>query len=548
MPLKHREPAMKRREFLKSMTALAAGTAVSAPAVWSPAKAQARRETLLFVTESGPNNFDIHGVGTNRPGYEVSWNCYDRLMSHGKKTLPDGTESYDRDTFTPELAESWTASDMSITFKLRKNATFHDKTPITAKDVKWSFDRAVTVGGFPTFQMKAGSLEDPKQFVAVDDHTFRVDFIRKDKLTMPDLAVIVPAVYNSRLVQKHANAKDPWGLEYTKTNIAGGGAYKVTRHQAGSEVVYERNEDWKSGEKPQVRRVVWRMVPSAGNRRALIERGDADISFDLPNKDFAELKQAGKINVASTPIGNGIWYLGLNCQNPPFNNVKVRQAVAYAIPYQKIMDAVMFGLAKPMYGAEGNTAVNLAWPQAHGYNVDIAKAKQLLAEAGYPNGFETTLSFDLGFGVISEPLCILMQESLNQIGIKAQINKIPGANWRNELLKKSLPMIVNFFSGWLDYPEYFFFWCYHGQNAVFNTMSYQNAQMDAFIDASRTAAANNDAAGYDTNVKGFINQAFVEVPRIPLFQPYLNVAMQKNITGYRYWFHRQLDYRSLNKA
>jgi hypothetical protein len=81
------EAPMKRRDFLKSMTAVAAGGMVSAPAVWSPAKAQSRQETLLFLTESGPNGFDIHGVGTNRPGYEVSWNCYDRLMSHGVKTL-----------------------------------------------------------------------------------------------------------------------------------------------------------------------------------------------------------------------------------------------------------------------------------------------------------------------------------------------------------------------------------------------------------------------------------------------------------------------------
>ena len=171
-----------------------------------------------------------------------------------------------------------------------------------------------------------------------------------------------------------------------------------------------------------------------------------------------------------------------------------------------------------------------------------------MAEAGFPNGLETTLSFDLGFAVISEPLCVLVQESLNRIGIKVTINKIPGANWRNELLKKELPMIVNFFSGWLDYPEYFFFWCYHGQNAVFNTMSYQDKAMDTYIDAARTAAANNDLVAYDKNVKGFVNKAFEEVPRIPLFQPYLNVAMQKNISGYRYWFHRQLDYRSLVKG
>lgn len=539
---------MNRREFLKSTTAIAATTAVSAPAIFSPAKAQSRQETLLFVREEAPNNFDIHGVGTNRPGYEVAWNCYDRLMSHGVKKLADGSESYDRDSFTPELAEEWVKGDMSITFKLRKNATFHDGTPITAKDVKWSFDRAVTVGGFPTFQMKAGSLEKPEQFVAVDDHTFRVDFIRKDHLTIPDLAVIVPAVYHSELIKKHATEKDPWGLEYTKTNIAGGGAYRVSRWQAGSEVVYERFDNWKSGKLPAIKRIVWRVVPSAGNRRALIERGDADLSFDMPNKDYAELKQAGKLKLVSNPVSNALWYLGMNVKKAPFDNVKVRQAVAYAIPYQKIVDAVMFGVANPMFGAKSNTANGLAWPQPHGYATDIAKAKALLAEAGHANGFETTLSFNLGEAVVSEPLCILVQESLAQIGIKASINKIPGANWRSEMLKKELPMMVNVFGGWLDYPEYFFFWCYHGQNAVFNTMSYQDKAMDAFIDGARKAAAEGDKAAYEQNVKGFVDKAFVEVPRIPLFQPYLNVAMQKNISGYRYWFHRQLDYRSLSKA
>jgi peptide/nickel transport system substrate-binding protein len=540
---------MNRREFLKtaSVTAIAAGAGITAPAMFTSARAQSRQDTILVVTESGPNNFDIHGVGTNRPGYEVSWNCYDRLISHGVKTLDNGIESYDRDVFTPELAEEWDVTDNAATFKLRRDATFHDGTPITASDVKWSFDRAVTVGGFPTFQMKAGSLESPEQFVVVDDHTFRVDFIRKDRLTMADLAVIVPAVYNAGLVKKNATAQDPWGLEYTKTNIAGGGAYKVARWQPGQEIVYERNDDWKNGPLPQARRIIWRMVPSAGNRRALIERGDADISFDLPNKDFSELAAAGKVKVASTPIGNGIQYIGMNVTKAPFDNVKVRQAVAYAIPYQKIMDAVMFGLARPLHGGP-MTASAAEWPSVHPYDTDVAKARALLAEASYPQGFQTTLSFDLGFAAINEPLSILVQESLKEIGIDVSIEKIPGANWRAELLKKEMPLITNFFSGWLDYPEYFFFWCYHGQNAVFNTMSYQNVAMDDLITAARTAAAEGRTADYKADVKAFIDLAFEDVPRIPLFQPYLSVAMQPNIEGYRYWFHRQLDYRSLVKA
>jgi peptide/nickel transport system substrate-binding protein len=539
---------MKRRDFLKSVSALAASTAVTTPAVFSSAKAQSRQETLLIVSESGPNNLDIHGVGTNVPGYEVSWNCYDRLISHEMKTGPNGQPYYDKNKFKPELAEDMNIGNMSVTFKLKKKATFQDGAPVTAKDVKWSLDRAVSVGGFPTFQMGAGSLTKPEQFVVVDDNTFRVDFARKDRLTVPDLAVIVPCIVNSELVKKHATEKDPWGMEFTKQNTAGSGAYRVASWVAGTEVVLERNDAWMGGPLPKTKKIIWRMVPSAGNRRALLERGDADISYDLPNKDFVELKQDGKLAIVSTPYSNGIQYIGMNVKSPPFDNLKVRQAVAYAIPYQKIMDAVLFGLAKPMYGATADAPTQVAWPQPHKYNTDIAKAKALMAEAGFPNGFDTTLSFDLGFAGVNEPLCVLTQESLAQIGIRTTINKVPGANWRTELNKKTLPLYTNVFSGWLDYPEYFYIWCYHGKNSIFNTMSYQSRTMDGFIDGAVTAAATGDKATYDTDVKGFVDTAYADMPRVPLYQPYVNVAMQKNVSGYAYWFHRRLDYRTLVKG
>src|SRR5918912_4428615 len=132
------------------------------------------------------------------------------------KSGPGGVPYYDRDKFKGELADDMKIDDMSVTFKLKKKAKFHDGTPVSAKDVKWSLDRAVSVGGFPTFQMRAGSLERPEQFVVVDDRTVRVDFLRKDRLTIPDLAVIVPCVINSELVKKDATPADPWGLEYTK--------------------------------------------------------------------------------------------------------------------------------------------------------------------------------------------------------------------------------------------------------------------------------------------------------------------------------------------
>ncbi len=217
---------MKRREFLQ-YTAATAGSMMLPLEVL--AQTDRRKELLLVANETGPNSLDIHTVGANRPAYGVSWICYDRLMTFGTKKLPNGQMMYDYTKLEPELAESWqVAKDgMSVTFKLRKNAKFHDGTPVTAKDVKWSFDRMVSVGGFPTFQMAAGSIEKPEQFVVVDDHTFRVNFIRKDKLSMMDLAVPVPCVFNAELVKKHVTEKDPWGLDWTKNNTAGGGAYKL---------------------------------------------------------------------------------------------------------------------------------------------------------------------------------------------------------------------------------------------------------------------------------------------------------------------------------
>ena len=95
---------MKRRDFLKSVTGVAAGAMVPAPAIWSAAKADARSGTLLIASEGGPNNLDIHGIGTNVPGYEVSWNCYDRLISHEMKSGPGGVPYYDRDKFKGEFA------------------------------------------------------------------------------------------------------------------------------------------------------------------------------------------------------------------------------------------------------------------------------------------------------------------------------------------------------------------------------------------------------------------------------------------------------------
>jgi peptide/nickel transport system substrate-binding protein len=179
-----------------------------------------------------------------------------------------------------------------------------------------------------------------------------VKFLRRDKLTMNDLAVVVPCVFNSELVKKNATAQDPWGLAWTRNNTAGGGAYKVEAFRPGQEIVYVRYDDWKSGPLPKLRRVIQRDVPNAGNRRALLLKGDIDITYDLPPKDFSELARDGAASRSrAMPIENAMFYLGLNVTKPPFNNPKVRQAVAYALPYERMYDNALYGRGIKLYGA-----------------------------------------------------------------------------------------------------------------------------------------------------------------------------------------------------
>ncbi len=511
------------------------------------AAASERDETLIIVTEEGPSTLDIDAATANVETHGVSWNTYDRLITHAKIKLPDGTWSYDYTKFEPELAESWELAPdgKSVTFHLRKDAKFHDGTPVTAKDVKWSFDRAVAVGGFPAIQMGASEMKSADQFVVVDDHTIRVDFPRPNKLILPNLAVPIAKVVNSELAKKHATDKDPWAVEWVGKHDAGSGAYMVDSWTPGSEIVFKRFDDWKSGPLPYFKKVISRQIASAGTRRALLEKGDADLSFNLPPKDFAELSKEGKLTVIGTPVDAELLYIDMLTTKPPFDNPKVRQAVAYAIPYADILHTALFDRGRGMFGGPGDPTTT-DWPQPSPYKTDLDKAKALLADAGYPNGFKTTLSYDLSTAATREPIALLVQDSLRKIGIEVAIEKVPGADWYTRLNKKDMPMLIMSFKAWLNYPDYYFYWTYDGiNNSVFDDMNYVNPAMDKEIEAARF---ESDKARYDDEVKSFIKIAFDDVPRIPLVQDFRDVAMQKSVKNYTYWFHLVLDFRQLTRG
>lgn len=536
---------MHRRDFIAGSGA-ALFSAELLPFLKSPgALAQGAGDTLVVAIGNSINSLDLHRAGTNRPSYQVTINLYDRLLTFGTKTNAEGAIVYDYTQLKGELAENWeVASDgASITFKLKPNAKFWDGTPVTAADVKWSFDRAVSLGGFPTTQMKAGGLEKPEQFEAVDDLTFRIKLTRKSKLTLPDLAVPVPFIMSSAVGKARATATDPWATEHFHRNPMGSGAFKLERWDPGQQIVYARNDAWVGGAAPAYKRVIVREIPAQATRRALIERGDIHLAFEVPAKDAKEMKEKATAVVVGAPIDNCLHTLCPNLAFEPFKDKRVRQAIAYAIPYEQIFEQAAYGRGEKMWGAAAATPGDIAWPQPFPYKTDYDKAKALMAETPFKDGFEVPLSFDLGTAQWAEPAALLVQEGLGKIGIKTTIDRIPGANWRTvALVEKKLPLHIENFGGWLNTPCYYFFWAY-AKGALFNSSNYDDAEMQTLIGETIDMAMSDPA--YAPKVKRMIAKAFDEVPRIPMWQPYLDSALRKGVGGYASWFHRQPDVRSM---
>lgn len=536
---------MKRRDFVRaSLTAIPASYLAMKGIGPGSALAQSREETLRVLAEGVPNTFDPSGAGANRDANGFAWNVYDRLVRFSRFETGTGAYHYDYYNLEGELAESWEYSEdgKSLTFHLKKNAVFHDGSPVTAEDVKWSLDRVVSMPGSKR-QMSTGSMTSPEQFVVLDEHTVRIDFEQRDRFTLPNLAIIFPAIYNSTVAKQHATADDPWAAEWLKENTAGSGAYTVESFTPGQQIAYARFDDWKGGELPFFKRVVHQLVPTASSRVVALERGDTDIALAIPPQEMASLEEKEGVKVVSVPMRNAFQLIGMNNQLAPFDNVNVRLAVAHALPYEDMFQGVLYGRGRPLHGGTDWTPKTTEWPAPQPYSTDYDKAKEYLAKAGMPDGFETTFSFNIAEEAIAEPISILIQESLARVGIRVEINKVPNAQMGTLLTEKKLPFYFEQSAAWLNDPDYFFRIFYAG-DWRWNYGSFQNDEMTELLEKARF---ESDQEKYDAMVKRMIEIVYANAPIVLLWQPSLDVPMREEIEGYTYFFHRQVDYRLLER-
>ena len=522
--------------------ALLAGTVLC-----HPAHAQSRAETLRQVTGNAVNTLDPTLPGSTREAFGISMNVYDRLVTFERKPNGQGF-IFDFDHMRGELAQSFEISPdgLTLTFHIRPDATWQDGTPVTADDVKWSLDRAVSAKSLGPPQLQTGSLTEANQFTVADAHTVVAKLPKPDRLATPNLATVYAIMINSKVAKEHATADDPWAQAWLKEHTAAGGAYIVDTFRPGEQVVLRRNDAWKNGKDgklPFFRRVICQTVPEAATRANLLTRGDADISIDLQASDVQDMEKGGKLKVVSTPQFNAFTMVAMNMRQKPFDNLRVRQAVVAALPYEDMFKASLFGRGTRLYGADWTTPPTGTFPQALPQHTDLARAKQLLTEAGFPDGFDTTFSYAVSQAQVNDPMGALLKESLGRVGIRVDIQKLPDAQMSTAVSEKKFAMTTDTSIAWLPSTDYFFRNFFTGEQR-WNYASFSDKR---FEEVAQTARFELDPARYEAEAKELITIFDAQVPEAMLWQPAQDAVMVPGIQGYTYWYHRQVDYRDLSR-
>ena len=288
---------------------------------------------------------------------------------------------------------------------------------------------------------------------------------------------------------------------------------------------------------------MFRNVAAAGTRRALVEKGDADVSPDLPPREIADISAGKKFKVETAPMANTLKYLSLSTVTKPFDDVRVRQAVALRDPLSE-GDRQRGVRARPAHvRGSGSAPADASWPQPFPYAYDPDKAKALLRDAGLSTRASNQAVLRRASGDDGRARRARHPGRARQArdqDFDREAPGLPGTAEPEELAHGDRPVRCL-----VRRSGFFFRWIWHGQNTVWNLASYKNPEMDRLLDAARQ---ERDGAAYTALVKQFVKLAMTDVPVIPLYQPMLEVVAQPDIKGYAYMFHRQVDATTLYRG
>ncbi len=351
--------------------------------------------------------------------------CYEVLPAVTLNALYDnlvGFKNVDEAlVIQPELAESWDISEdgMTYTFKLKDEAVFADGTEVLAEDVVWSYKRYLQLGSPSVWLLESIGINMDnmdEKIVEIDRKTLSMTFDAPyaENIILGIMDNSWGGVINKDLALQHEVDGD-MGKGWLTDHSAGAGQYVLDVWERNTMITMSANENY-YGEKPNLKRIMFRDVPEPSNQRLLLEKGDVDVAWDLDPTMLDEMAEVDGITIVQTP-GHSNEYLAMNASWGPLRDVKVRQAIKYAIEYDEIVDVIMAGYALKVQGFVPKGY--FGYVDENPFSQNIEKAKELLAEAGYPDGFEVELLTNNSQTRQDEAAKV--QSDLKRIGIDAEI-------------------------------------------------------------------------------------------------------------------------------
>ena len=384
----------------------------------------------------------------------------------------------------PYLAESWSISDdgLSVTLNLVKGATFHDGKPITSKDVAFSIK---TIKAHHPFKTMFGAV---KRVDTPDSHTAVIRLSKPHPALLLALSSQLGAVIPEHI---YGDGQDPKTHPRNSENVVGSGPFKLVEFVRDQHIILEKNENFFLEGKPYLDKIVMRIIKDPSARSLGRENGEIHLSaFEstpqdiLHSKGIAHLTATDKGYAAIGPIT----WLAFNTKSKPTSDVRVRQAIAYAVDRNFLINAVMRGTSKPAYTGIHPDSI-FHEPNVERYDLDINKANQILDDAGYSknsDGIRFPLNIDYGWPS-AKPMAEYMKPQLKKIGIDVTVRTSAGfPAWAKTVSNWEFDMTVDVVFNWGDpvIGVHRTYLCENAKKGVIwsNTQQYCNPEVDQILE------------------------------------------------------------------
>ncbi len=459
----------------------------------------ATKDTINYAIAGEPSTFDPHNISDNI-AKQVFNQIFDRLI----RQEADGT-------LNPGLAESWEISKdgKEVTFKLRQGVKFHNGDTMTAEDVAFSLNRA----------LKSKYLQE---YVSMMEKAEVVDANTVKLTTKYAYGPIEYCVAKVDIVNKKAVEADPEGFG---RKPIGTGAYKFVELKSGDKIIAERFDEHYRGKAP-IKNLVFKIITDSSTATVALEKGEVDLLSQPALADRKNLLNNKNIAYYETEL-NGNTYIAFNNTDGIFNNKKLREAVSYAIDKESMLIGAIEGAGaavdNPIPRVSFGYSENV---KGHGY--DPEKAKKLLAEAGYPNGFNLKLK-TMDSATYYKPTEVL-QDQLGQIGITAEIEKMERGAYLSDVYSNAMydmtvmSMVYEITDADALYAFFHSDMIKNGQN--FFRASYP--EIDKLLDEGRSSTDPEKRKQTYEKVSQMLND---EVVLIPLYSYMVGVATSKDLKG-----------------